>query len=142
MRTVLVILMVSGLFSCQHVERPERPEDVIPLDKMADIMTDVYLANAARSVNNKVIRQNALALDSMIYKKYDIDSLQFVISNSYYTSRLDDYAEIFTAVEERLTRLKEEYDSINIPSGLDKKHGSINDSLGKEVKLIEPARSN
>ena len=142
MRTVLVILMVSGLFSCQHVERPERPEDVIPLDKMADIMTDVYLANAARSVNNKVIRQNALALDSMIYKKYDIDSLQFVISNSYYTSRLDDYAEIFTAVEKRLTRLKEEYDSINMPSGLEKKPRPVNDSLGKEVELIEPARSN
>ena len=142
MRLATCVILSVVLWSCQHVERPVKPDDLISKEKMVLIMTDVYLGNAARSVNNKVIRQNALKLDSMIYSKYGIDSMQFVRSNTYYTSRLDDYAEIFTGVEERLTNYKQTYDSLIIPPATNGRPASKTDSVRDDKKLIEPARSN
>ena len=141
-RLATSVILSVAFWSCQHVERPEKPDDLITKEKMVLIMTDVYLGNAARSVNNKVIRQNALKLDSMIYSKYGIDSMQFVRSNTYYTSRLDDYAEIFTGVEEQLTNYKQTYDSLIIPPATKGRPGSKTDSVRNNQKLIDPVGSN
>lgn len=113
MRFLTFIGCLLLLTACQHVERPEQPEDLIALDKMADIMTEVYLGNAAKSVNNKIIRQSGMKLDSFVYKKYDIDSMQFVRSNAYYTSNLDAYNQLFQEVEKKLITLKEKNDALN-----------------------------
>jgi len=142
MRLATCVIVSVVFWSCQHVERPVKPDDLIPKEKMVLIMTDVYLGNAARSVNNKVIRQNALKLDSMIYKKYGIDSMQFVRSNTYYTSRLDDYNEIFTGVEKQLTNYKQTYDSLIIPPATKDRQGSRADSVKNVQKLIDPVGSN
>lgn len=104
-------LIVIGL-GCQHIERPERPEDLIPQDKMVNILTDLYINNAARSVNVRVLRNNGIVLDSLLYTKYDIDSLQFARSNAFYTSDLDNYNNMFAEIEERLVAMKGELDSI------------------------------
>ena len=142
MPKILFVVLLVILASCQHVERPARPDDLIAKDTMVQIMTDVYLGNAARSVNNKVLRQNAVELDSMIYRKYGIDSMQFVRSNTYYTSRLDDYAEIFTGVEARLSQLQRQIDSINIPQGTEGRSSSKVDTTNIEPQLIDPAGDN
>lgn len=138
MRFALVFIFILAIFGCQNVEKPEQPEDLIAEEMMVDIFTDIYLSNAAKSVNNKVLRQNGVKLDSFIYRKYRIDSLQFVRSNAYYSSDLDTYAEIFMAVEKKLTVLKEATDSTNLDPA--KKFKQKQDSLKKQ-QLITPAES-
>ncbi len=108
---LLCILFVLAT-SCQEVKKPEKPQNLISKDLMVDILTDIYISNAARSINNKLIKEFNIKLDSIIYKKYDIDSLQFVESNAYYSSNLKTYAKIITSVEERLVLLQKEKDSI------------------------------
>lgn len=112
MRSLGLFILVVLAASCQEVQRPEQPEDLIARDKMVDIYTDLYIHNAARSVNIRVLRSNGIVLDTLIYRKYEIDSSQFVRSNAFYTSDLDNYHAMFEEVEARLMRIKAEYDSI------------------------------
>lgn len=117
----LFIISILLLTACQDVKRPEKPVDLIPEDQMVDILTDVYLGNAAKSVNNRIIRQKGVKLDSFVYVKHGIDSLRFVTSNAYYTSQLNTYNDLFQRVEERLNRIQKEMDSIQKAKGADLK---------------------
>ncbi|PQB05830.1 DUF4296 domain-containing protein [Aureitalea marina] len=140
----IVLIFLIGL-GCQHIERPKMPENLIPRDKMINILTDLYINNAARSVNVRVLRNNGIVLDSLLYVKYDIDSLQFTRSNAYYTSDLDNYNSMFEEIEQRLVAMKSRYDSL----AKDRSGGSTNmDSVVRAQRinqqrggrqLVEPA---
>ena len=112
LKSILVLLLIVSYTSCQDVKKPEIPTDLISQDIMVDILTDVYISNASRNVNNKLIIKRNLQLDSIIYNKYNIDSLQFVVSNTYYSSDLRTYGNLLTQVQNVLVLLKKEKDSI------------------------------
>jgi hypothetical protein len=112
LKSILVLLLIITYTSCQDVKKPEIPTDLISQDIMVDILTDVYISNASRNVNNKLIIKRNLQLDSIIYNKYNIDSLQFVVSNTYYSSDLRTYGNLLTQVQNVLVLLKKEKDSI------------------------------
>jgi hypothetical protein len=99
-------------FGCQNVQQPEKPENLISKDKMIDILTETYMANAARSINNRAINEKGIKMDSLIYKNFGIDSLQFFRSNAYYASDVNSYMEIVQKVETRLTAMQQKMDSI------------------------------
>lgn len=105
---LLIMLFALG---CQDVTYPEAPENLIPEEKMMDIMADAYSGHAARSVNNRILRSNQVALDSTLYRKYSIDSLQFARSNAYYTTDLNRYERLLIGVEKRLIDRKQQVDS-------------------------------
>ncbi|MDB2494564.1 DUF4296 domain-containing protein [Flavobacteriaceae bacterium] len=98
--------------SCQDVQKPEIPTNLISQEDMVGILTDVYVSNAARNVNNKLLRNKNIKLDSVIFIKYKVDSLQFALSNDYYSSNLDIYRELLIKVQEKLKVLQTEKDSI------------------------------
>ncbi len=139
MRIVLFIISLIILTGCQNVEKPVMPDDLITRDMMVDILTDAYLSNAAKSVNNKIIRSNRIKLDSLIYKKYGIDSIQFVKSHAWYNADLKLYSEIFTEIEQQLEEMKKKIDSTSFPvkSNIQRKQDSLRDAKG----LITPAES-
>lgn len=142
MKKLIHLLFISLMaVGCQQVDKPAKPDDLIAKELMVDIFTDVYLSNAAKSVNNKVIRQRGIKLDSFIYKKYRIDSLQFVNSNAYYSADLDTYQEIFKAVEARLTLLNKELDSLNFKKNPGSKFKQKQDSIKKANETIPPVES-
>lgn len=122
------------LFSCQDVKKPVKPADLILKEKMIDILSDVYISNAARNVNNKLIREKDLQLDSLIYAKYEIDSLQFAKSNEFYSADLLIYSNLLTEVQTRLNVLKIEKDSL---FEIAKKEDSINKSKEKKAPKVE-----
>jgi len=128
---------------CQEINKIEKPDNLISQENMVRILTDVYISNASRSVNNKLLKDYHIRLDSMIYKKYSIDSLQFVESNAFYSSNLKTYTDIITKVQEDLTILQVEKDSIyNIIKKEKEKQDSINKKKKQEPKLLaEPVES-
>ena len=109
---VLLFITSVFLFSCQDVQVPEKPKNLIPKEKMVQIFTDAYLANAARNLNAKIIKDSKVALDSLLYRKYDIDSLQFAQSNAYYSLDFNTYKEILETVEKNLLKRKTELDTL------------------------------
>lgn len=112
LKPILALVLMVSYTSCQDVKKPEMPTDLISQDIMVDILTDVYISNASRNVNNKLIKKRNLQLDSIIYNKYQVDSLQFVVSNAYYSSDLKIYDNLLTQVKDRLVLLQKEKDSI------------------------------
>ncbi len=122
------------LFSCQNVKKPEKPENLIPKEKMVNILSDLYISNAARNVNNKRIIKAGIQLDSLIYTKFEIDSLQFVESNAFYSSNLKVYGEMLTQVQEKLKFLQKEKDSLyKIAKREDSIQKAKTDSLNESV---------
>ena len=107
MRIRFYLILVILLVACQDVKRPEKPQNLIPQETMVSLLTEVYLGNAARSINNKRIREQGVQLDSFVYARFSIDSLQFVKSNAYYAANLDLYNAIIDSVQKRLEAYKE-----------------------------------
>ncbi|WP_084677482.1 DUF4296 domain-containing protein [Altibacter lentus] len=135
----LLVLLMS--MACQDVKRPERPDDLISEEKMVDIFVDAYLMNAARSISVQTINESGIKLDSILYKKYAIDSLQFVKSNAYYTANLNGYIDLFTKVESRLQDIKEEKDSLQKVFQKEEGFQQKIDSVKQEQTLVQPVAS-
>ena len=108
----LSIFLALGLFACQDVVRPDIPEEIIPEAKMVDVLVEAYIGNAARSNNNRVLRMGGVQLDSILYAKYEIDSLQFAQNTAYYASQIDPYMRILEQAETKLSGVKKSLDSI------------------------------
>ena len=134
MKYIAALVLVLIFWSCQDVKRPGIPENLIPEDQMADVLTEVYLINAARSFDNRTIIENKIQLDSFFYRKFNIDSLQFVESNAYYTSNLSAYNKLFTKVEERMAHMKTESDSLLLIYVQELEEKRIQDSIAEATR--------
>jgi len=109
MKIVVYIFGFLLLVSCTSNTILEKPKNLISKDKMADILTDLFLATGAKSVKNTHGKRQINYMD-LVYEKYQIDSTQYKESNFYYTSLIDVNGEILTIVEKRLNKIK---DSLN-----------------------------
>ena len=117
-----ISLLLTGLLfmaSCTSNTILKEPDNLIPKEKMVDLLTDMYLANAASSVKNKNLKRK-IDYVPLVYEKYQIDSLRFHTSNLFYMSRIDDYELIYKEVELRLKEMnkkaeaaKQREDSLN-----------------------------
>lgn len=101
MRYYCLPLVLLSLLSCNE-NLLEKPDDLIPEDKMVAILTDLAVVNAAKSTNMAVLQDLDIEPMDYIFKKYDIDSLQFVESDRYYASLPPEYEEIYKRVESKL----------------------------------------
>lgn len=134
--------MTLSILGCQDVKKPERPENLISQETMVLILADAYISNAARSINNRLIRKTGVMLDSLLYEKYNIDSLQFVNSNAFYTSDLNTYSKIIQKVEVRLLIIQKKTDSLFEVYKKEKPGDTIKDSIQiKPNLLIDPVES-
>lgn len=129
--SIILMIFFFAISACQNISQPEKPKDLIPKDKMVDILIDTYLANAARSLDNKTIIANGVKMDSMIYKKFGIDSLQFARSNAFYAADVNSYMDIFKKVETRLDVKQKKMDS------LWERKRDIRDSINKKEGILE-----
>ncbi|MEP2936211.1 MAG: DUF4296 domain-containing protein [Gilvibacter sp.] len=100
--SILMALVVLLLWQCSDIKYPEKPDDLIDKQTMVNIFTDAYLSNASKSFNRTILQRAEVDLGSYIYKKYQIDSLQFERSNAYYTANIDEYREMIVLVKQNL----------------------------------------
>ena len=87
-------------FSCNN-NSVEKPKNLIGKDKMVDILYDISLLEAIKTQNING-GMNSKMGNEYIYKKYKIDSVQFVKSNKYYASDIEEYKKMFEKIKERL----------------------------------------
>jgi len=98
----IIILFIGVLFStCTSNTIYKKPADLIPEEQMVDLLTDMYIAVAAKHVKTKDLQKNINYMP-LVYEKYGIDSLRFQTSNIYYMSLIDDHEAIYKKVEKRL----------------------------------------
>ncbi|MBU2947854.1 DUF4296 domain-containing protein [Zobellia uliginosa] len=103
MRVLVIVLVIFGFASCNE-QLLEKPENLIPKEKMVDILQDLAIVNAAKTTNIQVLRDNDIEPMEYIFNKYNIDSLQLVESDRYYASLPVEYEKIYKEVEANLER--------------------------------------
>ena len=105
-RPLLVLLLALLWVSCGK-KLLETPENLIPKEKMVDILYQMALLDAIDNSHPQVLVDNGIRVMPFLFEKYGVDSLQFVQSDRYYASVPGQYEEIYQAVEERLTRKRD-----------------------------------
>ena len=108
------------LFSCNRVKGPAKPEHLISKKKMVSILIDAKFLVSANSANKKTMKDSGVNFNEFVYKKHNIDSLQFALSNDYYAFHLKDYKEIYKMVEDSLEALKVEFKALEAKEWKDK----------------------
>lgn len=109
---VLIFFIGLIILSCGDKDRPPKPANLIKKEKMADILYDLYIINAAKGVNRKIIEKQSLEPEAYVLTKHNIDSSQFADSNNYYAYDTEDYQSIIETVKVRLQKEKQEYEEL------------------------------
>jgi len=140
-KIVVIILVVFVSTSCENKNRLPKPSNLIAKDMMADILYDLYIVNAAKGVNRKVLEKRNLVPETYVLTKYDIDSTQFAQSNNYYAFDTEDYAKIVESVKVRLESEKKEIEELQKKQKQDakRKRDSIkasNDQKKNQNKVV------
>ena len=108
----LILLFIVVIMSCQNIERMAKPDNLIPQGKMINVMTEISLYDAAKRLRSRDVRLIDSTFRPYLYKKYNIDSLQLINSNRYYSEHIETYKEIFDSVQARMDKLKVKLDTI------------------------------
>jgi len=108
----LIYILVCFTFSCNpSLEKPEKPDHLIPEDKMADIMYDVFLLNSAKGVKKEMLEFNGVDPENYVFEKYDIDSTTFANNNNYYAYYTKTYESILKRIREKIDLEKKKYEA-------------------------------
>ena len=101
---LLIIVLIIG---CSD----NVPDNLIDKEKMENIIFDIMILNASSGFDLKVDKN--LLSDEFIYKKYNIDSLQFFESELYYSKNPRDHYEIYAKVKIRILKSIDSLKNIN-----------------------------
>tara|TARA_B100001939_G_scaffold174065_1_gene149861 strand:+ start:435 stop:884 length:450 start_codon:yes stop_codon:yes gene_type:complete len=95
---ILLIFCSCGFMDEQNIV----PDNLISEEKMVDILYDMSLISVSKGINKMILENNGMKPKKYILKKYNIDSLQFVLSNDFYSKDLKKYLMIYEDVLKKL----------------------------------------
>ncbi len=93
------------MISCKE-EVVKKPENLIEKEVMVDILYDLSLLEAINFQTSKPLESYKLTPSQYIYRKYKIDSLEFVQNNMYYASDYKTYKKMNEQINARLDKNK------------------------------------
>lgn len=125
MKKVLVLSLGWFTLSCAE-KLIEPPENLIPEEKMVEILHDLTILNAAKTSFPNVLNENDFGIMEFLYNKHKIDSVQFTESDRYYASLPVQYQSIYEQVEGKLEKRKKI---------LEETHREEKDSVAKAQRL-------
>lgn len=135
MRSLIYLLFGLLFLSSCAEELIEKPDNLIPEDKMVAIIKEMAVVNASKSTNLGKLRENGIDPTNYVFTKFEIDSAQFVDSDRYYASKPLRYENMYKKVESDLEeqRLKLEAEKkIRDSLSLVEKSKSKIDKLAKD----------
>ncbi|MBN8820486.1 MULTISPECIES: DUF4296 domain-containing protein [unclassified Spirosoma] len=103
-------LLVSGwLMAACTAPEDERPDKLVPTDQMADILTEVHLAEArvSRMALTSIDSSNIVykRLENQIIKKYQLDTAVYRKSYIFYSSHPREMETIYQQVTKNLQNI-------------------------------------
>lgn len=102
---LIYLSVICVVISCSF-GGPDKPKNLISKKDMVNILIDARLIGSASMAHKQKMQSKGIKLDSYVFKKYGIDSLQFALSNAYYAYHLKDYEAIYNKVNDSLESLK------------------------------------
>ncbi|WP_188624741.1 DUF4296 domain-containing protein [Epilithonimonas arachidiradicis] len=92
---IFSLMMIFCVLSC--TEAIEKPKDIIPKDKMSEIIADFAINEQSYSIGGNINSENATRF---ILKKYNIKGELFTESYKYYMTKPETIQEIFDKAQE------------------------------------------
>ncbi|WP_277871398.1 DUF4296 domain-containing protein [Pseudotamlana carrageenivorans] len=120
--------------ACNRFKGPKKPENLIPQDKMINILIDSKLLSSANSANKRTLIDSNLDVNTYVYQKYKIDSLQFADSNAYYAFHIDLYDAIYNKAIDSLNRLYEQLKDLQAEEWKAQTQKEIDEPIERGVK--------
>ena len=104
MKNFILFYLLVCLISCKNntIDRPEKPDNLISKEKMAEVIYDMALINSAKGINRTTLENKGIQPKEFIFEKHNIDSIQFAQSNAYYAFDLTEYNNIYEKVKIKL----------------------------------------
>ena len=96
---LLALLMLS---SCSQQVEEVPPENLIGEEKMADLIFELALLDAAKGFVPKDQKERIVLDADSFYQFHDIDSAQFTSSNAYYAKQPKAYLRIVNMAKTKL----------------------------------------
>ncbi len=110
-KLIIITVLFSTALSCKN-DAVKKPANLIEKDKMMDIIYDIALLEAIKSDPQFDMEKRQINPKTYIFKKYKIDSLQYVKSNKYYAADVEEYAKMYQKVIKRIETEKAVADTI------------------------------
>ncbi|MGY0391545.1 DUF4296 domain-containing protein [Bizionia sp. KMM 8389] len=136
-KSLIYVLLLAVLFSCGNPNGPKKPENLISEDTMVDVLIELALVSSAKGTNKSVLENNGIVPKTYVYQRFNIDSLQFLNSNNYYSYHTETYAQILSRVQDSLKSMKTIIES-DLESSLKKQTEKKN--ANKENKKNSPIK--
>lgn len=111
MRLTITFVVIILIFACQEVGRVSKPDNLIAKTTMENILYDMAIITSARGHNSMTFSKTGVNPETYIFKKYKIDSIQYMQSILYYSSLLDEYKELIEKAKNRIESEHNELDS-------------------------------
>jgi hypothetical protein len=108
-KIIVIVFCVFWIIGCNNGS-VEKPNNLIGKDKMVDILYDMSLLEAIKNQNINGGVSSKVG-NEYIYKKYKIDSIQFVKSNRYYAANIEEYKKMYEQIKARLTKQTQKLES-------------------------------
>lgn len=96
------IVLFLVVFACAKKTEYHKPDNLIPKDKMVDVLYDLSIFQS--QVNHNKDPEFNKSIPTFLKNRHGIDSAQFVNSNKYYASQIEEYHKMYIKV----------YDSIRV----------------------------
>lgn len=149
MKKIGILIILTLFLACLGDDKPKKPDNLIPKDKMANVLHDLFLINGAKGANRKLLETIGFKPETYVLNKYGIDSIQFADSNSYYAFDTEVYKSIIDNVKAKLEKEKEAYEAEERKEGMatkrrrdsikkvnERKKDSLSNLLGKPIDSI------
>lgn len=111
MKNSILLLLITCIVSCTSNTIFKKPEDLIPKDSMVLLLSDLYMTIASKNSRNK-LNERKVDYTFLVFEKYGIDSSRFKKSNFYYTTKIDEYEEIYKEIETKLQTLNTDFKAV------------------------------
>lgn len=110
LKSIFLISLITLLISCSSKNAAHIPENVLPMDKMAALLTDAHILEAALNLNlsNEAQAVNERREETMlaVLKKHKINKEQFDESFKYYGQHPEEFGEVYKLVLNNLSELQ------------------------------------
>ena len=104
MKKILLFLIGLTILSSCKKDIIKTPDHLIERDKMINIMYDLSILDAIKNQNPSSLEKYKINSKEYIYKKYKIDSIQFVQNNLFYSADYKGYQLMYEEVKGRLDK--------------------------------------
>ncbi|SHI95241.1 DUF4296 domain-containing protein [Flavobacterium haoranii] len=99
---IAILGLLINFTSCKDMA-VEKPDNLLPEDKMIDIIYDIAILQAADNYKPINLSDAGVKVNNYIYKKYNIDSTTYYQNHKYYASDVNNYKKIYKKVLEKIT---------------------------------------